>query len=478
MHQPTKNPATAFKRVWWIGALALATTAVAIEVPKDLEARVDAFVRAGMEQRKIPGVAAAVVMGGEVLLAKGYGQANVEHAVPVDRATIFQSGSLGKQFTAALMMLLVEEGKVGLGDSLTQHFPAAPETWRAITVRHLLTHTSGIPDYDVAVNVDLRHDYTDDELTKLAFGLKLEFPPGARWNYSNTGYVLLGILMNRVTGKFYGDLLRDRICRPAGMKTMRIINEADIVPHRAAGYRLVGGALKNQEWVAPLLNTTADGAMYFSLDDLIAWDRAWRERRLLKAESWAQMLTPVRLNSGRSYPYGFGISLEDKDGQRIERHAGAWQGFRTSRTRYVGDDFSVLVLANLANADTERLADGIAAIVNPALAVPAHTPLAEQPTELAARLRRLLTEAAAGTLSPAELTYVRADFFSTTAKQFAKMLSPLGPPGAAVVHAKREMGDDTVYEFDVAYAKKTMGVRLGVAADNMISVFQLRPNGG
>lgn len=123
MDQQTKKPATAFRRAWWIGALALATAALAIEAPKDLEARVDAFVRAGIEQRKIPGVAAAVVMGGDVLLAKGYGQANVEHAVPVDRATIFQSGSLGKQFTAALMMLLVEEGKVGLGDALTSIFP-------------------------------------------------------------------------------------------------------------------------------------------------------------------------------------------------------------------------------------------------------------------------------------------------------------------------------------------------------------------
>src|SRR5512138_1925671 len=149
-------------------------------------ARIDSAVKAEMVRQRIPGVAVAVVRGGAVLLAKGYGEANVEHHVPVTAQTVFQSGSVGKQFTSAAVMLLVEEGKLALTDSITKFFPNAPASWRDITVRHLLTHTSGIPDYTTDA-MDYRRDYTEDELAQMAFGLTPEFPPGSRWNYSNTG---------------------------------------------------------------------------------------------------------------------------------------------------------------------------------------------------------------------------------------------------------------------------------------------------
>ena len=207
---------------------------------------VDAFVRAEMERQKVPGVAVAIVRGGDVVEARGYGLANVEHQVAVKPETIFQSGSVGKQFTSTVVMLLVEEGKLALSDPLTKFFPKAPAPWSGITVRHLLTHTSGIPDY-TEETLDYRKDYTEEELASLAFGLKLEFPPGSRWSYSNTGYVLLGIIVGKVSGRFYGDLLAERVFAPLGMKTARVISEEDIVPNRAAGYRLVGGQLKNQE---------------------------------------------------------------------------------------------------------------------------------------------------------------------------------------------------------------------------------------
>ncbi len=153
--------------------------------------RIDAFVRAEMARQKVPGIAIAILKNGSVLAAKGYGFANVEHRVPVGPETIFQSGSMGKQFTSAAVMLLVEQGKIGLEDPVTKFFPDAPASWRAITVHHLLTHTSGIPDYEEVkggpASVDLRRDYTEDELSRFAFSLTLEFPPGSRWNYSNTG---------------------------------------------------------------------------------------------------------------------------------------------------------------------------------------------------------------------------------------------------------------------------------------------------
>src|SRR5439155_17031867 len=264
-------------------------------------ARVDEFVRAEMERQKVPGVAVAIVKGDDVVKAEGYGLANVEHRVAVTPETIFQSGSLGKQFTAVAAMTLVESGQISLDDSIAKFFPDAPAAFKPITVRHLLTHTSGIPDY-TGGTIDMRKDYTEDDLAKLAFGLTPEFPAGSRWNYSNTGYVLLGILVHRASGQFYGDVLKARVFDPLGMRTARIISEADIVPNRAAGYRLVNGELKNQEWVAPQLNTTADGSLYFSIRDLIAWDKGLRAKAVLRPESWATIFSPVTLASGRSFP--------------------------------------------------------------------------------------------------------------------------------------------------------------------------------
>ena len=212
--------------------------------------RIDSVVKAEMSRQKIPGVAVAIVSKGTVMMAKGYGEANVEHHVAVTPETVFESGSVGKQFTSTAVMLLVEDGKIGLEDPITKYFPDAPASWAGITVRHLLTHTSGIPDYTTDA-MDYRKDYTEDDIEKIAFGLKPEFPPGSRWNYSNTGYVLLGIIIHKASGKFYGDVLRDRVFQPLGMKSARIISEADIVPHRAAGYDLVKGQLKTRSGYRP-----------------------------------------------------------------------------------------------------------------------------------------------------------------------------------------------------------------------------------
>jgi CubicO group peptidase (beta-lactamase class C family) len=306
------------------------------------------------------------------VLSKGYGYANIEHEVPVTPETIFQSGSVGKQFTAVAVMMQVEAGRLDLDAPLTRYFPDAPATWQTIHARHLLTHTSGIPDY-TDEHVDLRRDYTEDELVHVAYRLPLEFAPGAKWNYSNTGYLVLGALVRRVSGQFYGDVLRDKVFQPLGMKTARVMSEADIVPHRAAGYQLVKGEIKNQDWVAPTLNTTADGALYLSLSDMIAWNHGLETNALLQPQSWAAIYTPVRLNDGKNYPYGFGWNVEDVAGKPHYSHSGSWQGFRTYITRYLAGDTTVIVLVNMAAIDDDdnrpgQLASAIAALVDPALA--------------------------------------------------------------------------------------------------------------
>jgi CubicO group peptidase (beta-lactamase class C family) len=328
---------------------------------------VDGVVRAEMERQKIPGLAVAVVRGGAVVSAQGYGLANVEHDAPATPDTIFQSGSLGKMFTAAGVMLMVEDGKVSLEDPIGKYLPDAPASWKPVTIRHLLTHTSGIPDYTNGP-LDLRKDYTEEQLATLAYGAKMDFEPGAQWKYSNTGYLLLGIVIRKASGKFYGDVLAERVFQPLGMTTTRVISESAIVRHRAGGYTLVNGELRNQNWVSPSLNTTADGALYFSLKDLVAWDAGVRAKRILSAASWTASLEPVRLAGGKTHGYGFGWAIGARGGQPVYQHGGAWQGFKTHYARFDRGELSVIVLANLQQANPGRIVDGVAAAIDPALA--------------------------------------------------------------------------------------------------------------
>ncbi len=321
---------------------------------------VDEYIHLEMDKQHIPGLALLVSRAGQPIRAQGYGLANVELRVPVKPDTIFQSGSVGKQFTATAVMMLVEEGKIGLEDPLTKYFPDAPATWKQVTVRELLSHTAGFTDYPK--DFDLRKDYSEAELLKIVERIPLAYAPGTSWSYSNLGYLTLGILIHKVTGEFYGDFLQERIFRPMDMRTTRIINEADIIPNRSAGYRLLKGELKNQEWVSPTLNTTADGSLYFSILDLAKWDAALYTEKLLKRSNLEQMWTVAKLNNGQpnSGGYGFAWFIRDKNGCHIIGHEGQWQGFETYILRQADDKLTVAVLTNLGDAKPEGIADRVA----------------------------------------------------------------------------------------------------------------------
>lgn len=198
---------------------------------------IDDFVTEAMAQKKIPGVAVLVMRDGEIERAKGYGLANLEHQVPVTSETLFQSGSIGKMFTAAGILLLAEEGKVSLDDRLARFFPEGPSSWHRITIRHLLTHTSGIKDY--GDEFDYKKSYTDDEMLAVMQQLPLEFEPGTQWSYSNSGYLILGLLTTKVAGKHWGEFQAERIFRPLGMTTAQMISEREQRGERRIGH---GGA--------------------------------------------------------------------------------------------------------------------------------------------------------------------------------------------------------------------------------------------
>ena len=362
---------------------------------------VDEFLVNHMKRHQIPGISLAICRDGQVVRAMGYGLANVELDVATKPETVFQTGSVGKQFTAMAVMMLVDEGRLGLDDPISKYFPGAPATWKDITVRHLLTHTSGIKDWEGKTDIDYRKDYTEDELVQVAMKLPPDFAPGTQWSYSNTGYVLLGILVHKVSGKFYGDFLAERVFSPLGMESTRVISESDIVKNRAAGYTLEKGKLQNQEWVSPSLNTTADGSLYTTTLDMAKWDAALWSRRFLRPESYQAMWSPVQLRDGTSFPYGFAWFFDVQRREPVIQHSGSWQGFKTAIVRYPEQKLTVIVLANLAQAEPMRLATAVAGLVEPELAWPdVRAAVVDPDLVRTARLREVLQAWAKGVPSP------------------------------------------------------------------------------
>jgi CubicO group peptidase (beta-lactamase class C family) len=434
--------------------------------------KVDDYIKSEMQWQRIPGLSLAVVKDGQIILAKGYGFANVELQVPVKPETIFQSGSMGKQFTATAVMMLVEAGKINLSDPITKYFIGAPDSWKSITVRHLLTHTAGTTDYPR--DFDFRRDYTEDELLKRAEAIPLAFQPGEKWSYSNLGYVLLGILIHKVSGQFYGDFLHDRVFEPLRMTTARIISEADIVPNRAAGYRLVKGELKNQEWVSPSLNTTADGALYLSVYDMARWDAALYTEELLKKSSLAEMWTPVKLNDGKTFPYGFGWSLNDVRGHHIIEHGGAWQGFKSQISRYVDDKLMVVVFANLAQANPARIAHGVAAVYNPELAPLPPKAIEDKEPEVTALAKEIIRKATEGTLESASFTAEAWPEISRNAAEVSAFLKTLGPLNSVELLERTEPETNHVYRYRLRYKDSNLFFVMVLNKDSHIARLNLQ----
>lgn len=454
-------------------ALVSAGFQTAVRAQDAASARVDELVRTEMKLQRIPGLSLAVVKDGQIILAKGYGQANVEHQVPAKADTIFQSGSMGKQFTAMAVMMLVEAGKLSLSDSITKYFPDSPDSWKNITVRHLLTHTAGTTDYPR--DFDFRRDYTEDELLKRAQAVPLAFQPGEKWAYSNLGYVLLGLLIHKVSGQFYGDYLQERVFRPLGMTTARIISEADIVPNRAAGYQLVKGELKNQNWVSPTLNTTADGALYLTVYDMAKWDAALYTEKLVRKESFVTMWTPVKLNNGKSEKYGFGWALGELRGHRVIEHGGTWQGFKAQIARYVDDKLTVIVFANLRQANPSRISQKVAGIYNAELVPPVAEAIADTEPAVTARAKEIVRKATESSLDSSSFTPEAWTQISRGAADASAFLKNYGPLSAIELLAITEQNGNRAYRYRLKYQDGNVVFVMTVRADGKIVRLNLNP---
>ena len=370
---------------------------------------IDRFLRAELVRQGIPGMSVAVLRGDSVILARGYGFANVERHIPATDSTVYMVGSLTKPFTAAAIVLLSQQRRVGLDDPITRYLPEGRAVWSKVTIRHLLTHTAGIPQ---DTTLDWSRDYSESERVRSA-AQPLQFEPGAQQSYSSTGYDLLGVIIHRVAGVPWGDFVRDQIFRPLGMRTARVNPDAEDLAHRAVGYQLVNDTLKQNEGrVSPSINSAADCCLSFSARDLAGWAIGLNHAKVLGRKGLELSWTPVRLSNGGTYPYGLGWNLLEQRGYRRIGHSGAWRASHATLQRYPDFDLTVIVLLNLAQANSEGIAVGIAGIVEPALTAPHHASIGRKGGTPPVSIDRLLRAIAAGT----ESAWVTPEFTATFPK--------------------------------------------------------------
>ena len=322
----------------------------------------DSIVDAILKRGRVASVSVAVLRGRDTLVMKGYGMADIENDVPATPATVYRIGSVTKQFTSVAAMQLVDQGKLSLDDDVTKYVPNAPTHGRKILVRHLLNHTSGIPSYtDVGNSFGrvMRLDLSHDSLLATVKDDSLQFEPGSHFYYNNTGYFLLGMVIERVTGKSYGDYLRDALFVPNGLTSTVYCGNAPLIKRRARGYNGLATGLVNADFLSMDLPYAA-GSLCSSVGDLAVWTRLLHSGKLVSPGSFASMTTPVKLTSGRPMQYGFGLFMDSLGAHRRIHHGGGINGFISELAYYPDDSLTVVVLSNTAPAPSEQIAENLA----------------------------------------------------------------------------------------------------------------------
>ena len=311
-----------------------------------------------MKQHRIPGVALKVIRDGKVAKTGTYGLANLELNVPVSAETVFEIGSITKQFTAAGILLLAQEGKLSVDDKISKYLTDTPEAWSKVTIRHLLTHTSGIKSYTGLDEFQLWRHLIQAQFIQAIGAQPMEFQPGESWKYCNTGFNLLGYIIENVSGMSYWDFMSQRVFQPLGMVATSNRLPSLIIPNRAAGYEQTNHVWINRDY--DLTDVFSAGAIVSTVGDLAKWNASLDGESLLNAASKEQMWTPVRLNDGKTKNYGFGWSLGEVEGHKNIGHAGSTSGFSASIQRFPSDRLAVIILTNTDEEIATTLARKIA----------------------------------------------------------------------------------------------------------------------
>jgi D-alanyl-D-alanine carboxypeptidase len=339
-----------------IAVLLTAAACLVFGQDADVAAKLDRVLRAHQEYRKFMG-AALVAKDGKVLLEKGYGMANLELDVPNTPATKFRLGSITKQFTATAVLQLEEQGKLATSDLACKYVDACPDTWKAITIHHLLTHTSGIPSYTtrefMSKPQNVRVPLTPVEILMLSKDKPLEFEPGAKWNYDNSGYIFLGAIIEKVSGEKYADYLRKHIFEPLDMQDSGYDDTRTVLKNRASGYQPSPKGMMNADYLDMSLPYAA-GSLYSTVRDLYRWDRALYTDKVLSKASREKLFTSYKND------YGYGWMLKPMVNHKQVGHGGGIHGFVTYIARFPDDDAFVVVLSNSVASNPTGIAAQLA----------------------------------------------------------------------------------------------------------------------
>jgi CubicO group peptidase (beta-lactamase class C family) len=320
---------------------------------------VDRYVLTQLERQHIPGLSLAIVRGDRVVKMDGYGLANVEHHVPARADTVYEIGSITKQFTSMAVMLLREQGRISPDDQLGKFLANVPASWKPVTLRQLLAHTSGIPDYEEVMGYDsYRIAMTPEQVFAFVADKPLDFPSGTQWKYSNTGYFLLTLVIEAVSGEKYADFVMRHILVPAGMTHTRSSAPADLIPNRAAGYDHMS-TLRNRDAMQPSA-TGGAGMLVSTVADLVRWAAVIRKKAILKPDSYALTLADTKLADGTRSGYGFGWFVSPMREHRALAHSGGTAGFSCNFLYLPDDDVTIIVLTNSGTANPQSITDHFA----------------------------------------------------------------------------------------------------------------------
>lgn len=431
--------------------------------------RIDDYIKSQMQEQHIPGLSVAVVKAGRIVIAKGYGLANIELNAPATAETVYHLASLTKQFTAAAIILLVQDGKLGLDDKINRYLENAPANWQAVTVRQLLTHTSGIKDHLNEMSAHAEEGTTPADMVAVLSKLPLNFTPGSNAFYSNTGYLVLGMIIQKVSGKSYDEFMAERIFKPLGMMRTRRNSPDDIILNRAAGYFWNEGKWHNSPFIQPTLFDNADDGLLSTVLDLARWDAALSGDRLFSTASRIEMWSAVKLNDGSTQSYGLGWKLAEVNGHRLIYHDGSRPDSSTFISRFVDDKITVIVLANLGDASAQRITNHVAGFYNPSL-LPNDKPIPDTEPSVTNLVKTVLLKAQDGTLDANPFTAESWNRFRSSPADFVRnFLTSMGAFKSIALLSRKEEDGKRYYSYQVVFGETHLSVTCTLTKEGKIS---------
>lgn len=416
--------------------------------------RLDAYFESFITMKRNPSIAVAVAKDGNVIYAKGFGYAGIENDVKATPETVYRLGSITKQFTATMIMQLVGEGKLKLDEKLTSLLSDMPKAWAQVTVTHLLNHTSGIKSYTEVPGIfedKAMKPTTPAGIIKVVSNLPMDFEPGSKWNYNNTGYELLGMIIEKLDKRPYADSLKARILDPLDMKNTYFTSERTIVKHRARGYSSDQNVVRNAMYIN-MDWPYAAGSMESTVLDLVKWDAALYGDKILPQSALKQMWTPTKLTDGKVEKYGFGWHMESQNAIPIVEHSGGIPGFTSDIRRAPSKGLTVVVLTNTQGSDAVAMSKKTMELIDPAFAAEEVKTAPDNNPKATEEAQSILKSILDGTLDRTRLTPAFAKIVTPERlKDSSQQLAALGPLKNFSFQKETKKGDSTVrmYHFEL-----------------------------